>query len=689
MGRKRAYENPGFAKLLDAWIPPSGAGDAVGCLATSYTFSPEFFEEQCLTRFVQMQSDPDADGPAYIVEREEKFSQLRCAAALVDQHHCSGQRSLRWDLLSARLPQGILHAKIVLLHWSNLVRVMVSSANVTEDGYRRNQEVFGVLDYKVDGDAPLACLRSIVDFLRRAAEHSQTSAEVNSPALSRWNQLLDDAMRSARGWGIDADAERRRTVRISTAFTGKGLPTAIATLGAAWPASSPATSISILSPFFDVSPAANKPGVEIWSLLRKRGEPRVRYLTVVEDVSGEDAKLVYAPHTLLQAQPTSPPGATTEFRRIVLEGSRRLHAKAFWMEDDRWVVYMIGSSNFTSAGLGISRAPNLEANLVYVVDADRDAKAYYRMCASFPDSDPLEIDDSVRWKPLSENEEDQAAECVCLPDSFGTASYDRDPKRGGELYLTFPGNPPAGWMLLEDGRSDSFYSESDWKVSGSARQVCLKWTETAPPSGISVKWNESDGSAWWPVNVLSPAVLPPPDELKNLPLEVLIAILSSARPLHRVISDFLRRKKEKSTPSGNGTDLDPHKRVDTSQFLLQRTRRISTALTALKERMERPAATLEASHWRLLGPVGVMAVADAIAKEAQSDGERCFLISEVALELSRARPRTAPGCLPIADVKREIASVVADLQCLTRVDAHDVPENLGRYVASVFEAIGK
>jgi hypothetical protein len=84
-----------------------------------------------------------------------------------------------------------------------------------------------------------------------------------------------------------------------------------------------------------------------------------------------------------------------------------------------------------------------------------------------------------------------------------------------------------------------------------------------------------------------------------------------------------------------------------------------------------------------------MAVADAIAKEAQSDGERCFLISEVALELSRARPRTAPGCLPIADVKREIASVVADLQRLTRVDTHDVPENLGRYVASVFEAIGK
>ena len=53
--------------------------------------------EECLTRFAQVESDPQEDGPAYLIEREEKLAGLACAAVLVDQHHCKGSRSLRWD----------------------------------------------------------------------------------------------------------------------------------------------------------------------------------------------------------------------------------------------------------------------------------------------------------------------------------------------------------------------------------------------------------------------------------------------------------------------------------------------------------------------------------------------------------------------------------------------------------------
>jgi hypothetical protein len=42
----------GYGKLLDAWVPPQNAGDSVGCIATSYTFSPVFYEEECLSRFL-------------------------------------------------------------------------------------------------------------------------------------------------------------------------------------------------------------------------------------------------------------------------------------------------------------------------------------------------------------------------------------------------------------------------------------------------------------------------------------------------------------------------------------------------------------------------------------------------------------------------------------------------------------
>ena len=135
---KQKDQKPGCAKILDAWIPSEDAGDPIGCVATSFTFSPVLFEEDCLGRFLQLETDATEDGPAYLVEREEKLSQLICAAALVDQHHARGVRSLRWDLLPARLSPGILHAKVSLLLWSRCARLIVASANLTEDGYRRN-----------------------------------------------------------------------------------------------------------------------------------------------------------------------------------------------------------------------------------------------------------------------------------------------------------------------------------------------------------------------------------------------------------------------------------------------------------------------------------------------------------------------------------------------------------------------
>ena len=103
--------------------------------------------------------------------------------------------------------------------------------------------------------------------------------------------------------------------------------------------------------------------------------------------------------------------------------------------------------------------------------------------------------------------------------------------------------------------------------------------------------------------------------------------------------------------------------------------------------MERPVATIEALNWRLRGPIGVLAVANAIVREAQSDGERCFLVSEIALELNRTRPESAIGCVAVADVRREIAAIAKELRDLIQLEGNDVPENLGKYISSVFKAL--
>ena len=94
--KKSQATRSGAGKLLNAWSSPDDAGDPIGCVATSFTFDAGFFEEECLARFLALEMDATEAPTAYLIEREEKLSQVVCAAVLVDQHHARGTRSLRW-----------------------------------------------------------------------------------------------------------------------------------------------------------------------------------------------------------------------------------------------------------------------------------------------------------------------------------------------------------------------------------------------------------------------------------------------------------------------------------------------------------------------------------------------------------------------------------------------------------------
>ena len=686
---KKSHENrPGYGKLLDAWVAPDDAGDPVGCVATSFTFTPAFFEEECLARFLQLESDPTEDGPVYLVEREEKLAQLTCAAALVDQHHCRGSRSLRWDLLPARMPPAsLLHAKVSLLCWSRLIRIIIASANLTEDGYRRNQEVFGVVDFKPEGESPLSCLHDTITFLREAALHSRVAGDSSSPALGRWNALLDRAIRESREWELPAEEKRRDAVRVRALFSGPGYPSVFDTLGQLWPGGSPPSYAAVVSPFFDRPDVQNQPASKLWGVLRQRGEATVDFYVAAEEVLDGAGVFLFAPRSLLDAQPGRST-ATTNFYRVLVPPERPLHAKGIWLEDERWTVYAIGSSNFTRAGTGLSKASNLEANLVYVVDADRDRQAKKLVDATFPEGEQVDLGGDVKWKPRTGEGEDEVGEEILLPPAFADAVYNCVASNRATVVLSIIGEPPAGWELVTDGDGRRFAGEGEWQAEGLPAPWVIPWDTERPPSGFWVRWAGSVGSAWWPVNVLTGNALPPPAELKNLPLEVLINILSSARPLHRVLGGYLRRRgREKNGDGANKPVVDPHKRVDTSRFLLQRTGRISWALNALRERLERPAVTLEFLLWRLHGPVGVLALAKALEREAQSDEEKAFLISELILELARVKPQATPGCLPPTQHLAEIRALIPELKSLVPGGPAG-PENLRRYVDSVFAEVG-
>jgi hypothetical protein len=666
--KRRKDEKPGYGRLLDAWTPAPDVGEPLGCVATSFTFSSAFFEEECLGRFVKLETDAAEDGAAFLVEREEKFAQLVCASALVDQRHARGLRSLRWDLLAARLPVGILHAKVSLLLWTNAARIIVASANLTEDGYRRNHEVFGVLDYFPGGLAPLDVLRDFIAFLENAAGYVDPNAETPDAAIGRWLAFLARVTSTTREWGA-VESPRGNSPRVHAILTGPNRGTVFDGVRAAWRESASPEKAWVISPFFDPPEAPNAPAHEIWKNLRQRGDASVCYVVQGEDIDGTDTVRLLAPETL-RWKPSNRP-VTVEFERLEIEPTRPLHAKCLWFQGAEWFVYVCGSSNFTSAGLGIGSAPNLEANLGYVVNFQRDKRATRACDQAWLKHKPPPGEPMLIPAPDDGEDSDVAGEPL-LPVAFGSATFARESDGGTWLEFTFHGIPPKGWQALPEDESTVFLNETIWDERGRPVALRLAWGSNRPPAGFRVIRAGIDGAAWWPVNVRDGASLPPPAELSDLPLEVLIEILTSAKPLHLALQRWLTRQE------GLGADgpellLDPHARVDTSTFLLQRTRRVSWALDALRRRLERPVSSAEALNWRLRGPVGVQAISRAIVKEARSSEERAFLLAELMLELARVHPAEISGGLRSSEVKAELCQIISELRAL--LSAESLPDD--------------
>ncbi|MBI4325142.1 MAG: hypothetical protein HY674_07740 [Chloroflexi bacterium] len=673
----------GHAKILEAWEPPDEAGESIGCIATTFTFEPPFFEEECLGRFLGLETTP-SDGAGYLVEREEKLAQIACAAVLVDQHHARGIRSLRWDLLSARVPAAILHAKVSLLLWSRSARLIVASANLTKPGYRLNHEVFGVLDYFAGSEAPLTVLADIFDFLRRAASFASSDPTTPGPAVARWNNFLDRVLKATRRWGAPHPPHSLSKPRVFAVTTGPKRRNAFETIRECWLGTSPPKKAFVVSPFFDPPEAPNTPARELWNLLHQRGPASIQYEVTAEELPDGKGVLLHAPEALRKAQPASRDEVETFFRRLKLEEGRPLHAKCLRIRNEQWILYQIGSSNFTTAGLGFGKTPNLEANLAYTVNLQRNAKGLRALMQAWLESEDAPADARFLCEPCDDREDAPMAGEILLPAEFGEATFACGSDGKGFVELTFQGSPPSGWRLLHEDKEEVVFNESRWRSQRRSPRVRLDWREDRPPSALRVRWGDSAGEAWWAVNARDASSLPPPSELRNLSLDALIEILTSARPLHQVMRRLLQRRNDGAS-DGESPQLDPHKRVDTSGFLLQRTRRISWALKALGERLAQPVPSCEALNWRLHGPQGVMALVNATSRENRPDEEKSFLLAEIAVELARVVPQRAPGCLQRRRVRAALRECIRETRSQVPVKALRTLPELKFYVRRAFK----
>jgi len=658
MRRKKTADPLGYGRLLDAWIPPAKAGDARGCFATTFTFQAGFFETECLGRMLQLECDPDTSGAAYLVEREEKMARLMSASVVVDRAHARGQRSLRWDLIPFRTNAGIMHAKLSILLWQHHARVIVASANLTEHGYRQNLEVFTVWDFHRDGVFPADLFRSAADFASDVVAHSREKNPGSSPAMERSRGFLTEARRRVATW-LPAETFTSRLRSALVPLTPKS-PSVLEQVGALWPTSSPAESLFVLSPFFDQG-AVDKPTRAAWDLLRQRGGAEILFSVVAEPIRASEKLMVHAPASLAGSLPEDGRGAQILFEQIKMPEGRSLHAKSLWLENRDHFLHCIGSSNFTSAGLGLGGIRNWELNVASWSRVD-NRDDYRAQGAAWPEREKVKIDPTnVSWSPTPGLEDNIDPLAPLLPDWCGSAVF---LVLGGQsiLELNFTGNPPPAWTILDDTGTRSLLTAEAWSAASSPSQIRLGWPDARPPTEIVVRVAGRAGESRWPVEVRAFADLPPPQELRDLTLEQLLEILTSALPLYRALQKLWRQNSDEASPAEPEVALDPLRRFAKETHLLERTRRFSLALAGMRQRLESPIPSEEYLQWRLRGPVGVTKVAAAILKEAGSDGEKAFLLGELALELSQVQPKSEPGFVTKKKIQDALRELVVDFE---------------------------
>lgn len=681
-------DDPAQRRMLSMWEPPANAGEPIGVLATTFTLDTALFEEECLARFVGVQSDPARDGALYRIEREEKLASLMCAAVVADIHHCGGKRSLRWDLLAARPESGVMHAKISLLVWKDHIRAIIGSANLTDAGYRRNQECFASLDFSEEF-ADDGLLSPLVEYMGRILALTSGPGRDRAERLLDWvNGRFEKKTASSRGL-------QRRLILI-----GPDQPDFFEQLSGLIPGSPPGEA-HVVSPFFDPELREKGPERELWRrLMKQRGAAIVHFHVAGEEASESGGWRLEAPRHIQDATPRGRAEVNTllhpiRVAEVPTDGhpeTRPLHAKTLSLSHESWSMLVVGSSNFTSAGTGLNpRARNFEANVAYVMRADeRDAMRRAmesRVLRGVTTLDAGQVSEYVR---AFDGDGEEESKTPPLPDFFAQAIFHGVDDEHFLIRLEFSGEPPPGaWHVAFDKKR--LMDDAEWNALPAKSKAELSLPcDGPPPSVLVVEWADGKHVAEWPLNVNAQDSLPTPDELKGLSLAALLDLLSSARPLNEALRDWLKRQ-----PNDDDTEVeqvielvDPHAKVDTSGFLVKRVQRACWSMRELKFRLEQPASSASAMAWRIKGPVGAYAVLEAIRKQCDPSlqDEWAFLLCEFYREMETVTPKSIAGQMAEPEIVQLLDTFRLDLSKLIQVEKEKCSPEMRAYMENALGA---
>jgi len=528
--------------MLALWRPPRDAGDPIGCLATTFTFDAGFFDEQCLARFLEIDSEPDREDLAFLLERETRLGTVY-AGVLADHSQAGVEHSLRWDALPVRIPGGKQHAKLAILAWTNHVRIVITSANLTEYGYRFNHEVAGTIDL-TPKDAYLDALSACVEFVESLLGFVP-GASPGMQEIRRASGFLRRVRRLVGGW--KRTSNKRQAVRRYPVFSLPGMQANPATGG---PGQGPRCALDdclrfcrgrggspsdawVAAPFFD-PPKDGKAEDEATARLCKgmaRGGRRglIFCLPAVGEAIEPSVRLA-APIGLLNTARRYAGSLAVEVlpARDGDGNLRPWHAKMLRLSSDGYTALLIGSSNFTKAGLGLGPV-NAEANLLFLAERRAYAREPRMLDDLWPQMQRLEDPDAVEWLgPEHAQDEEQQALGVSLPPGFLAASYRAGDAR--RVVLRFdPVKLPSSWEILScDRHQRSLLDQNAVQGRTEPGTYEVPWEPIEPPEKLLVRWQGKEG--FWPVNVEDAKRLPPPERLEKMSADDMLLILAASDP---------------------------------------------------------------------------------------------------------------------------------------------------------------
>lgn len=609
--------------LLDFWQKPPNAGEPVALLATTFALEPDFFEQNCLARFLEVscvnEDTKSVDDIVAAVELHESL-QKTCVTVLSDRSAPVHRSTLRWDLLSCKVDCGLLHAKVAVLLWERATRIILGSANLTAAGYRRQIELGLAVDLGQQ------CLFS-PELLNSVADELESYLAL-VPGYDPLSAAFTRATNTLELFRQRIAAQTSRPTKLRLAFAPTNERTApLDVLDQAWFGAKPLRATH-LSPFWDSNDCT---AINTTRQLLT-GRPANRRSQKVAVVLGPRGQSAFSQKLSAQVD------AVRQLKALDNE-VRTLHAKCLLIESDEWVAALVGSSNHTKAGLGLSKAPRHREMNVWI-GAPIESKEGRSLCdlISLGREVPADID-------LVEPKDEDETELPALPSCFGLCEVVRSgPNAQWQLRIGIAEtrDMPAEWQISLTAESSPLMTSDRWAEHGRQKVMTVDLPVETIPMFVVVLWKGNRTP--WAVLAQDPQALPVGTALSSLRAHHLLNALATGRPLAQILREVLERQQ---TTSGATVQvvLDPLRRLEIKDSLLKKGRALAASLAAMQRRLERPMVTLDTLRGRLASPLGPVFVATKVAESCeageQSRAEAIFTIAEIALSVGRIDwPRT-------------------------------------------------